>query len=105
MQYGTVDEPISPNRRACLIPTDTLRPFFEPRTIAVIGASRARNKIGSEILHNLIATGFTGTVVPIHPAAETIQGLKALPSRFGGATRGVDLAVIAVPAAAGGRRG
>ena len=79
-------------------PTDTLRPFFEPSTIAVIGASRARNKIGSEILHNLVDTGFTGAVVPIHPVAETIQGLKAY-ARVMDVPQDVDLAVIAVPAA------
>ena len=79
-------------------PTDTLRPFFEPRTIAVVGASRARNKIGSEVLHNLVATGFTGAVIPIHPVADTIQGLKAY-AHVSDVPRDVDLAVIAVPAA------
>ena len=79
-------------------PTDTLRPFFEPRAIAVIGASRARGKIGSEILHNLIAGGFTRTIIPIHPSAETVQGLTAYP-RVSEVPLDVDLAVIAVPAA------
>jgi acetate---CoA ligase (ADP-forming) len=76
----------------------SLRPFFEPRSVAVVGASRSRGKIGSEILHNLIASGFRGAVHPVHPAATEIQGLRAYPqmSDIPGA---VDLAMIAVPAA------
>ncbi|MDO8678208.1 MAG: acetate--CoA ligase family protein [Acidobacteriota bacterium] len=91
---------MNPSRHTAVLshPTDTLRPFFEPRAIAVIGASRTRNKIGSEVLHNLVATGFTGAVIPIHPVAETIQGLKAY-ARVSDVPQDVDLAVIAVPAA------
>ena len=71
--------------------------FFEPRVVAVVGANRARGKIGSEILHNLIASGFTGTVVPVHPAAREIDGLEAF-ARVTDIPGQVDLAVIAVPA-------
>ena len=35
-----------------------MRPFFEPDVIAVIGANRLRGRIGSEILHNIIAKRF-----------------------------------------------
>jgi acetyl coenzyme A synthetase (ADP forming)-like protein len=66
--------------------------------VAVVGASRERNKIGSEILHNLTATGFTGTIVPVHPSAGTIQGLTAY-ARVADIPAAVDLAVIVVPAA------
>lgn len=79
-------------------PARTLAPFFEPACVAVVGASRERNKIGSEILHNLVATGFTGVVVPVHPTADTIQGLKAYP-RVADIPTPVDLVVIVVPAA------
>lgn len=75
-----------------------LTPFFEPSCVAVVGASRERNKIGSEVLHNLVATGFTGAVVPVHPSAGTIQGLTAYP-RVADIPSAVDLAVIVVPAA------
>jgi len=75
-----------------------LTPFFEPACVAVVGASRERNKIGSEILHNLVATGFTGKLVPVHPSAETIQGLTAYP-RVADIPGAVDLAVIVVPSA------
>lgn len=75
-----------------------LTPFFEPACVAVVGASRERNKIGSEILHNLVATGFTGKLVPVHPSAETIQGLKTYP-HVADIPGAVDLAVIVVPSA------
>lgn len=75
-----------------------LTPFFEPACVAVVGASRERNKIGSEVFHNLVATGFTGTVVPIHPTADAIQGRKAYP-RVADVPVAVDLAVIVVPSA------
>jgi acetyl coenzyme A synthetase (ADP forming)-like protein len=78
-------------------PNYTLAAFFEPKVIAVVGASRQRNKIGSEILHNLLATGFTGAVVPIHPVARQIQGLTAY-AKVVDVQGEVDLAVIAVPA-------
>ncbi len=49
--------------------TASMKAFFEPRVGRVVGANRERGKIGSEILHNLIAAGFTGTIFPVHPHA------------------------------------
>jgi len=76
----------------------SMRPFFEPSVVAVIGANRVRGRIGSEILHNIIANGFTGRVVPVHPEAGEIEGLPAF-RRVSEIDGPVDLAVIAVPAA------
>ncbi len=75
-----------------------LASFFRPRVVAVIGASRERNKIGSEILHNLLHTGFAGTIVPVHPVASELLGLKAYP-RMMDIPLDVDLAIVTVPAA------
>ncbi len=77
--------------------TASMKAFFEPRTVAVIGANRERGKIGSEILHNLSTYGFTGTVVAVHPSAAQIDGIRAYP-RIGDIPGPVDLAVIVVPA-------
>jgi len=77
----------------------SMRSFFEPRSVAVIGANRTRGRIGSEILHNLRQTGFTGTLIAVHPAAESIDGVPAYPN-VGAIPGPIDLAVIAVPAAA-----
>ena len=71
--------------------------FFEPRSVAVIGASRERNKLGTEILHNLLITSFAGTLVPVHPTASEIFGLKAYP-RVTDVPIDIDLAIIVVPA-------
>ena len=40
--------------------TASMKAFFEPRGVAVIGANRERGRIGSEILHNLVTAGFRG---------------------------------------------
>ena len=75
-----------------------LRSLFRPRVVAVVGASRERNKIGSAILHNLVTTRFTGTIVPVHPVAPELFGLRAYP-RVTDIPMAVDLAIVAVPAA------
>jgi acetyl coenzyme A synthetase (ADP forming)-like protein len=75
----------------------SMRAFFEPRVVAVVGANRARGKIGSEILHNLIAAGFTGSIVPVHPAVEYVAGLRAY-THVSAIPGPVDLAMIVVPA-------
>ena len=76
----------------------SMRPFFEPKVVAVIGANRSRGRIGSEILHNMIASGFPGRIVPVHPQAGTVEGLPAA-RRVLDIDGPVDLAVVAVPAA------
>jgi acetyl coenzyme A synthetase (ADP forming)-like protein len=75
----------------------SMRAFFAPRAVAVVGASPSRGKIGSEILHNLIASGFTGAVFPVHPSAAEIEGHRVYPSVVA-IPDPVDLAVIVVPA-------
>jgi acetyl coenzyme A synthetase (ADP forming)-like protein len=77
----------------------SLAPFFAPRSIAVIGASRDPSKVGGSVLANLGSAGFEGRVIPVNARAETVQGLVAFSSLL--AVDGpVDLAVITVPAAA-----
>jgi acetyl coenzyme A synthetase (ADP forming)-like protein len=78
--------------------THSLAPFFNPRGVAVIGASRNPAKVGGSVLANLIAAGFRGRIVPVNARAETVQGLRAVPSILV-AEPPVDLAVITLPAA------
>ena len=77
--------------------TASMKAFFEPRGVAVIGANRERGRIGSEILHNLVAAGFRGPIVPVHPTAAAIEGLRAYP-RVADIPDAIDLAVVVVPA-------
>jgi succinyl-CoA synthetase alpha subunit/GNAT superfamily N-acetyltransferase len=73
--------------------------LFEPRSLAIIGASRERGKIGAEILHNVLAAGFRGSVFPINRSASEIEGVRCH-ARLADVPGPVDLAIISVPAAA-----
>ncbi len=77
---------------------ESMKGFFEPKVIAVVGANRQRGRIGSEILQNLGEAGFTGRIVPVHPSATEIGGLPAY-ARVQDIDGPVDLAVVVVPAA------
>jgi acetyl coenzyme A synthetase (ADP forming)-like protein len=76
--------------------TASMKAFFEPRTVVVVGANRERGRIGSEILHNVLAAGFTGRIAAVHPSAASIEGVPAFPA-VTQVPGDVDLAVIAVP--------
>lgn len=85
-------------RRESIASVNALKLFFEPRAVAVIGASRKRGTIGGEIFHNLLSYGFNGPVYPVNPTATSIENIKAYPS-IETLPGPVDLAVIVVPAA------
>ncbi|HEX2343381.1 MAG TPA: GNAT family N-acetyltransferase [Vicinamibacterales bacterium] len=84
-------------QRSQVAATASMKAFFEPASIAVVGANRERGKIGSEILHNLRSAGFPGALVPVHPTATEVQGLPAY-RRVADIPGPIDLAVISVPA-------
>ena len=73
--------------------------FIAPRSVAVIGASRERDTVGGQIFHNLLDAGFEGTAYPVNREAEVVQSVRAYRS-VGEIPGPIDLAVIAVPAAA-----
>src|SRR5262245_59408992 len=74
----------------------SLAPFFAPRKVAVIGASRDPSKVGGSVLANLRAAGFAGGVIAVNRCAGTVQGLPAVASVLA-LEESVDLAVIALP--------
>jgi acetyl coenzyme A synthetase (ADP forming)-like protein len=74
----------------------SLDPFFRPRSIAVVGASRRPNTIGYQIVDNLIRHGYTGVVYPVNPSASAVHSIAAYPS-VGDIPGEVELAVIVVP--------
>lgn len=84
-------------RRESIAAANALKLFFEPRAVAVIGASRERGTIGGEIFHNLLTYGFKGPVYPVNPSANAIEGIPAY-SSIEEISEGIDLAVIVVPA-------
>jgi acetyl coenzyme A synthetase (ADP forming)-like protein len=83
-------------RRDRIATATSLRPVLEPKSVAVVGASRDPSRIGRRILSAVVRGGFRGAVFPVNPSATEIDGLPCCPSvrEIPGA---VDLAVIAVP--------
>ena len=73
-----------------------MRLFFEPRSIAVIGASRDRGKIGSAVLRNILSGGYLGKVFPVNPAGGEVEGLRAYHS-IAEIGEPVDVACITIP--------
>jgi acyl-CoA synthetase (NDP forming) len=59
--------------------TSSLRPFFEPDSVAVIGASRTPGKGGYNIIENLLRLGYPGEIYPVNPRARKVLGLAAHP--------------------------
>lgn len=78
---------------------NAMRAFFEPRAVAVIGASRKRGTIGGELFHNLVSCGFPGPVYPVNGESAIVQSVPAYPSILD-VPGPVDVAIVAVPAAA-----
>src|SRR5947209_17315131 len=74
-----------------------LNAIFEPKSIAVIGATEKAGSVGRTILWNLISNPFGGTVFPINPKRANVLGIKAYP-RLAALPQAVDLAVIVTPA-------
>jgi len=71
--------------------------FFNPRSVAVVGASRSYGKPGNRIVENLKIFGFQGRIYPINPNAEEIHGFKCYPS-VKDVPDELDVAIVAVPA-------
>jgi acetyltransferase len=70
--------------------------LFAPRSLAVVGASDRKGTIGAAVMHNLLESGFAGTVYPINPRHPTISGQKTY-AKISDLPEAVDLVVIAVP--------
>ncbi|HLD35452.1 MAG TPA: CoA-binding protein, partial [Planctomycetota bacterium] len=71
--------------------------MFEPRSVAVIGASNHKGKIGYKIVENIVKSGYKGKVYPINPKGGNVLGwpiYKALEDIKGG----IDVATIVIPA-------
>ena len=74
-----------------------LEQIFDPRRVAVVGASDQPGKLGTTLMRNL--DGFAGEVVPISTGREEVAGRRAYRS-VRDVPGAVDLVVAAVPAAA-----
>ncbi len=80
-------------------PKKDLRGLFQPKSVAMVGASADPHKIGHQILKNIVEGGFAGTVYPVNACADSVLGLKTFPS-VAAIPGPVDFAVISIPASA-----
>ena len=94
---GTYRDTVAVRERSADVAS--LRPVLTPASVAVIGASRRPGSVGRVILRNIITGGFPGPVYPVNPGAAELDGIPCVPSAAALPDH-VDLAVIAVPAAA-----
>ena len=55
----------------------SIESFFNPRSIAVIGASRRQDTVGQALVRNLVLGDYTGRVYVVNPTAKAVSGLPA----------------------------
>jgi len=71
--------------------------LFNPQSIAIIGTSRHKEKLGYQILDVLVRNGYKGQIYPVNPETSEIMNLQCFPE-VAAITEKIDLAVIIVPA-------
>ncbi len=74
-----------------------LTPLLQPRSIAIVGASRDELKSGGMFISGLLKDGYQGTIYPVNPREQEVMSLKCYPS-VSEVPGEVDLAIIAIPA-------
>lgn len=75
----------------------SLDKFFSPRSVAIVGASREKGKVGYEILVSMRRGKFPGKIFPVNAKATEVEGLKCYPD-LKSIGEIPDLAVVVVPA-------
>ncbi|WP_086975959.1 acetate--CoA ligase alpha subunit [Archaeoglobus fulgidus] len=75
---------------------NALKHFFNPESVAVIGASRDVEKVGGRTFYNLLTYRFNGVAYPVNRAAKAIMGVRAYPT-ISEVPDEVELAVLSVP--------
>lgn len=75
---------------------DKLDAIFSPETIAVIGASTQKGKVGHDIFANILSGGFTGTIYPVNPKAKSVLCVKCY-TTIASIPDPIDLGMIILP--------
>ncbi len=70
--------------------------LFNPKSVAVIGASQGEKSIGGVIMRNLLKGGFNGPIMPINPKYDSIAGVWAY-ANVAALPLAPDLAIICTP--------
>jgi acetate---CoA ligase (ADP-forming) len=74
----------------------SLAPFFDPKTIAVIGASPRIGSIGGELYRNVLRAEYTGVAYPVNRSGAPVAGVRAYTS-IAEIGEPIDLAVVCLP--------
>ena len=74
-----------------------LTPLLAPRSVAILGASNDRTRIGGRPIDYMKKAGFKGALYPVNPNRPEVQGLRAYPS-VAALPETPDVAIVAVPA-------
>jgi len=76
---------------------DELRPIFYPESIAIVGASRDEQKMGSSLfLYGFLSSGFKGRLYPVNPNSGEIMGIKAFPT-VSSIPDFIDYVIVSIP--------
>ena len=70
--------------------------FFTPKSIAVIGASDTKGKVGNTVLNNIISSGYIGKIYPINPRAGIVCDLPCFKSVLD-VKDDIDVAIFVIP--------
>jgi len=70
--------------------------FFDPKSIAVIGASDKEGKVGNTVLKNIINSGYKGKIFPINPKTREINDLPCYKSVLD-VPGDIDIAIFVIP--------
>jgi acyl-CoA synthetase (NDP forming) len=74
-----------------------LNVIFNPRAVAVIGASDNPGKLGSHVMRSLTEGEYPGRIYPVNPGKDEILGIRTYPSLLK-VPETVDLSIIVLPA-------
>jgi len=74
-----------------------LEKFFNPDSVAIIGASEKKGKVGAEILARMLEAGYKGQIFPVNHKAETLKGVKCYPD-IESIGKVPDVVIIVIPA-------
>ncbi|MEA2469105.1 MAG: hypothetical protein QOE38_103 [Thermoleophilaceae bacterium] len=102
LEFPTTLAPAARQRfdeRESVAATAAVRTFLAPASVAVVGASRRPGTVGHETLRNVLAAGYTGRLYAVNARTDSVLSVPTFRA-IADVPGPVDLAVIAVPAAA-----
>lgn len=94
-----MDESFDPSLNFLYRRQKQLDHIFQPKRVALVGATENPGSVGLTLMQNLLGTPFDGEVIPINPKRASVLGIRAYPD-LKSAPKNIDLVVIVTPAKA-----